>query len=128
VGLIVGEHGGLSVGSIDGVALGQLLSAIEGFRDGVALLGDLVGILLGVFDGRAIGRDEVDALGQVVDVNNGQYDEVVAPMGMVVGRTVGKKNVGSIDGTTLGQLGGTTLGIRDWRTVGSAILRLFVGV
>ena len=116
------------MGSIDGAALGQLLSAIEGFRDRVALLGDLVGILLGVFDVRAIGRDEVDALGQVVDINNGQYDEAVAPMGMVVGRTVGKKNVDSIDGATLGQLGGTTLGIRDWRTVGSAMLRLFVGV
>ena len=127
MGFIVGEHGRLSVGSIDGAALGQLLSAIEGFLDGEALLGDLVGMLLGVYDGRAIGRDEVDALGQVVDINNGQYDEDVTPMGMVVGRTVGKKNVGSIDGATLGQLGGTTLGIRYWGTFGSAMLRLFVG-
>ena len=75
--------------------------------------------------GRAIGRDEVDTLGQVVDINNEQYDEDVVPMWMVV--VVGKKNVSSIDGATLGQLGGTTLGIRDWRTVGSAMLRLFVG-
>ena len=98
----------------DNVLLGVLVGSRDVGLTVGTLRGDFVVVLiLGEQDGSLVELTEGDALGHGVSISEGRQDgmdEDRAPVGAVVGRTVGKKNgflVGPIDGAALGKLEGT---------------------
>ena len=104
---------GPALGAVDSVPLGVLVGSGDVGLTVGTLRGDLVVLILGEHDGSLVDLTEGDALGHGVSTSEGRRDgmeENRAPVGVVVGRTVGKKNgfpVGPIDGAALGKLEGT---------------------
>ncbi len=95
----------------DNVLLGVLVGSRDVGLTVGTLRGDFVVVLiLGEHDGSLVDPTEGDALGHGVSISDGRQDgmdEDRAPVGVVVGRTVDKKNGFPVDGAALGKLEGT---------------------
>ena len=95
----------------DSVLLGVLVGSRDVGLTVGTLRGDFVVVLiLGEQDGNLVDPTEGDALGHGVSINEGRQDGMDkdrAPVGVVVGRKVGKKNGFPVDGAALGKFEGT---------------------